>query len=323
MSVVIRKAQRKRAKLRCALFGPSGSGKTMSALKLAFGLGEKIGFVDTEHGSGELYAEMGDYDVIQVEAPYTVAKYREAITAFEKESYDVIIIDSLTHAWAGEGGLLDKQGGLVSSGKYKSGFDAWREVTPDHNKLVEELLNSPAHIIGTMRTKVEYVIEKNENGKNVPRKIGLAPIQREGMEYEFTCVFDVAENHYARASKDRTNMFDGWSDRISEETGRKLRNWLDSGEEAAPRQATVAEPPEDRAKAGADALIERFNAATTELVWTALDTDKTIRKQRDWLREHRPQFSELVEDAIRIAYGRVAPLPIDEALGMPAAEDAQ
>lgn len=240
MSITIRKAERKKAKLRLALVGPTGSGKTYSALKLAFGIGKKVGLIDTENGSGDLYAHLGAYDVITLEPPYTVSKYREAIKAFEDAEYDAIIIDSLSHAWAGEGGLLDKQGQLEKSGKYKNSFATWREITPEHNKLVEELLGSPAHIIATMRAKTEYVIEKDEKGRNAPRKIGLSPVQRDGVEYEFTVVMDVAENHYATASKDRTSLFDGWSDKIDESTGKRLLDWLETGKEPEKDIRTLA-----------------------------------------------------------------------------------
>ena len=230
---VIRKAERRKSKLRLALVGPTGSGKSFSALQLAFGLGTKVGMVDTEHGSGDLYADLGDYDVITLEPPYSVAKYRDAIRAFEDAGYDTIIVDSLSHAWSGEGGLLDKQGQLENSGKYRNSFATWREITPEHNKLVEQMLGSPAHIIATMRTKTEYVVEKDDRGKNSVRKLGLSPVQRDGVEYEFTLVMDVTENHFARASKDRTSLFDGWSDRIGRQTGKMLRQWLDTGADAA------------------------------------------------------------------------------------------
>jgi hypothetical protein len=242
--LVIRKAERKKSKLRLALVGPTGSGKTFSALQLAFGLGTRIGLIDTEHGSGDLYADLGDYDVITLEPPYTVAKYRDAIVALEDAGYDVIIVDSLSHAWSGEGGLLDKQTQLENSGRYKNSFATWREITPDHNKLVEQMLGSPTHIIATMRAKTEYVVEKDDRGKNLVRKLGLSPVQRDGVSYEFTLVMDVAENHYAIASKDRTSLFDGWSDRIGPQTGRTLRQWLDSGTEPArAAAASVARAP--------------------------------------------------------------------------------
>lgn len=228
----IHRAERRKAKLRLSLMGPTGSGKTMSALRLAFGIGGKVGIIDTENGSADLYADTGEYDVITLEKPYTVLSYREAIAAFEDARYDVIIIDSLSHAWAGSGGLLDKSGQAQKRGA--NSFTAWRELTPEHNALVEAMLTSPAHIIATMRVKMEYVLETNEKGKQVPRKVGLQPVQRDGLEYEFTLVMDVDEGHKASASKDRTRLFDGWYDTITERTGQKLREWLESGADATP-----------------------------------------------------------------------------------------
>lgn len=238
----IRKAVRKKAKLRLGLVAPSGAGKTYSALQMAFGLGGKVGMIDTEHGSGDLYAHLGDYDIINIEAPYTVQKYRDAIAAFEREGYGVIIIDSLSHAWAGEGGLLDKQGKIADSGKGNS-YTAWRTITPEHNGLIDAMLQSPCHVIATMRAKTEYVIEKNDRGKDTPRKIGMAPIQRDGMDYEFTVVFDVDAQHVAHASKDRTSLFDGQYFTIGSKTGEQLREWLDSGVDAPPASVAYM-PPE-------------------------------------------------------------------------------
>jgi hypothetical protein len=234
MALQIRKATRRKAKLRLALLGPSGSGKTMSAIKLAAGIGGKIGVIDTENGSADLYAEIADYDVITLEKPYSVTKYREAIGAFEQAGYATIIVDSLTHAWSGAGGLLDKQGQMAAKPGANS-YTAWREITPEHNSLVEALLASPCHIIATMRVKTEYVIETNDRGKQVPRKVGLQPVQRDGMEYEFTVALDIDANHKAQASKDRTTMFEGFYDTITEATGRKLLDWLDRGDDVPPK----------------------------------------------------------------------------------------
>lgn len=228
--MLIRKAERRKAKLRLGIAAPSGAGKTYSALLLAFGLGGKVGLIDTEHGSGDLYAHLGDYDIISIEAPYTVPKYLQAIKAFEEAGYDTIIIDSLSHAWAGDGGLLDKQGKIADSGK-ANGFAAWRTITPEHNSLVEAMLRSPCHIIATMRAKQEYVLEANDKGKQTPKKVGLAPVQRDGMEYEFTVMLDIDMNHVASASKDRTSLFDGRYFKIAQETGAELLQWLDAGVE--------------------------------------------------------------------------------------------
>jgi hypothetical protein len=288
MALQIRKATRRKAKLRLALIGPSGSGKTMSALKLAFGIGGKVGIIDTENGSADLYASLGDYDVITLEKPYTVGKYREAIAAFEGAGYDTIIVDSLSHAWAGAGGLLDKQGQIANRPGTNS-YAAWREVTPDHNALVEALLSSRCHIIVTMRVKTEYVLETNDRGKQVPRKVGLAPVQRDGVEYEFTVVMDIDIDHKAAASKDRTTLFDGWRDTITEGTGRQLLQWLESGaDEPAPAPAPAARPAEaplplidPNAKEHAIATVELWHRAAMKAIGLLAHDPAALRAWAD------------------------------------------
>jgi hypothetical protein len=237
--MAIRKAERKKAKLRLGIAAPSGAGKTYGALLLSKGLGGRIGLIDTENGSGDLYADLCDYDIISVSPPFEVAKYIEAIKEFEAAGYDTIIIDSLTHAWSGQGGLLEKQGRLADRGE--NGFSAWRKITPEHNRLVDTMLNSRAHVIATMRAKQEYVLESNEKGKQTPRKVGLAPVQRDGMEYEFTVMLDIDMNHVASASKDRTRLFDGRLFSISPATGAALRDWLEQGSAAdePPKPVTI------------------------------------------------------------------------------------
>ncbi len=184
--------------------------------------------IDTENGSGDLYAHLGEYLVLPLEAPYTPDRYVKAIKAFEESGVEVIIIDSLTHAWSGVGGALEIVDTMMAGQKNK--FTAWREVTPKHNALVEAMLQSKCHIIATMRAKTEYVLEE-ENGKKVPKKIGLAPIQRDGMEYEFTVMFDISHQHIASASKDRTGLFDGQYFKADTDTGKILLEWLETGAE--------------------------------------------------------------------------------------------
>ncbi|HEY6874178.1 MAG TPA: ATP-binding protein [Geobacteraceae bacterium] len=229
------KAVRKRAKARIGMCGPAGSGKTMSALKLAFGIvgpNGKIAVLDTENESASLYAHLGDYDVSVIKPPFTVEKYISGIKEAEKLGYDLLIIDSLSHAWAGTGGILEFVDAKSESAKGNK-FAGWREATPKHNSLVDAMLQSPMHIIGTMRSKTEYVLVEDEKGKKVPKKVGMAPVQREGLDYEFTLVFDVdQERHIACSSKDRTELFDGFFGKLSEEHGRSIREWLDSGEAA-------------------------------------------------------------------------------------------
>lgn len=233
-----KKAERKQAKLRLALNSMSGGGKTYSALLIAKGLGGKIAMIDTEHGSGSLYAnnpDMPEYDVLEIDAPYTPRRYKEAIDTAEKANYNIIIIDSLSHAWSSEGGILDMHEKARLGQKTQNSWTAWREVTPEHNKLVDSILQSSCHIIATMRTKQEYA-QVSENGKTEVKKLGLAPIQREGMDYEFTVVFDLSQEHIASASKDRTSLFDKDHFKPSEETGKKLLEWLNQGIVATPKE---------------------------------------------------------------------------------------
>lgn len=230
MAIQIRKAERAQSKLRIGLAGPSGSGKTMSALKLARGMvgpTGKILMIDTERGSGDLYAHLTDYDIITLQPPYAPKNYVEAIEAGEDAGYDAIIIDSLSHAWSDEGGLLDQADKLSAGGNR---FTAWASLTPQHRKLVNAMLNSDSHIVATVRSKQEYAMDKDEkSGKTSVRKLGMAPVQRDGMEYEFTVFFDIEQNHNAHSSKDRTDLFKDEVFLIDESTGDRLITWLSAG----------------------------------------------------------------------------------------------
>lgn len=231
---MFRKAERKQSRLRIAIAGPAGSGKTYSALLIAFGIGGRIAMIDTERGSGSLYAHLGSYDVAEIGPPFTPEKYIEAIKEAERSNYDVLIIDSLSHAWAGEGGLLDQHGHIAD--RTNNSWAAWRKITPKHNQLVEAMLQSNCHIIATMRSKMEYA-QVTENGKTVVRKLGMNPIQRDGMEYEFTVFFDLDQEHIATATKDRTGLFDGQFFKPTEEIGRRLVEWLDAKGPTPPPQS--------------------------------------------------------------------------------------
>jgi hypothetical protein len=241
---MFKKAERKQAKLKIALTGPSGSGKTYSALLIASGIGKKIAVIDTEHASASLYAGskgLPEFDTAVIEPPYTIQKYSDAIKEAQKTGYDVLIIDSISHAWAGDGGLLSKKEALDARGG--NSFANWAGISKEHEQFKSMLLNADVHIICTMRSKQDYVLETNDKGKQAPRKVGLAPIQREGMEYEFTSVLDLAMDHNAVASKDRTGLFDGKIFKPSIETGASLYKWL---LEAKPIEAPQPELSPDK-----------------------------------------------------------------------------
>ena len=265
------KAERKKARLRLALCGPAGSGKTYSALLIAQGLGGRIALIDTEHESGSLYADLCEFDTASLTPPYTPEKYKNAIQAAEQAGYSVLIIDSFSHAWAGEGGLLDMHDKAAAAMRSGNSFTAWREITPQHNALVEAVLGARLHVIATLRTKTAYDLVDDGNGKKKPVKIGLAPVQREGVDYEFTCVFDMSiDSHVATASKDRTRLFDGKHFTPGIETGQALMNWLETGIDA-----------DARADAARDALAERINAI------------QNLFEFRNWWKKHQTEIDAL------------------------------
>jgi hypothetical protein len=225
----LRKASRKKAKIRLGLSAVSGGGKTYSAILIAKGLcGDlaKVAIIDTENGSADLYAHLGDYNVLPLTPPFSPERYIEAIRAAEKAGMEVIIVDSISHEWSGKGGCLE----IVESlgGKYQD----WAKVTPRHQSFIDAILHSPCHVITTVRRKQEYEMTKDGNGKIKVEKGGLGEVTREGFEYELTANLELDTRHNATASKDRTNLFMGKpAFTPSEETGRIIAAWCDHGEE--------------------------------------------------------------------------------------------
>lgn len=220
----LRKSERKQAKIKIGLQGPSGSGKTMSALLLAKGLvGDysKVAIIDTENGSADLYSHLGDYSVLPLKPPYTPENYIQAIEVCEKAGMEVIILDSISHGWEY---LLDYHSSLPGNS-----FTNWSKITPRQTAFLNRMLQSPAHIIANMRVKQDYVLNE-KNGKHVPEKVGLKAVQRDGVDYEFTIVFDLDQKHFAKASKDRTGQFSDQPEfKIDSSTGEKIVEWCNTG----------------------------------------------------------------------------------------------
>jgi len=218
------KATRKRVFLKLAVTGASGSGKTYSALRLAKGISNKVALIDTENGSASLYADRFDFDTLDIKPPFNdFKKFIDAIELAAKEGYEVIIIDSASHFW--EGILefkdkLDRRGG--------NSYTNWGEAGQHFKDIIAAVLQSQIHVIACMRSKIDYIIEKNAEGKSIPKKVGLAPIMRDGIEYEFTTVFDIDMSHNAATSKDRTGLFADRIEMITEDTGKRLMEWRNS-----------------------------------------------------------------------------------------------
>lgn len=217
------KAARKQAVIKMALQGPSGSGKTYSSLLIANGLcpdWTKIGIIDTEYHSAHLYSNLGPYNVLTLEEPFSPERYIEAIESCEKAGMKVIIIDSISHEWEGTGGILDVHGNMTGNS-----FTNWSKLTPRHNAFVQKILQSSCHIVATIRSKQDYVLT-DKNGKMVPEKVGLKGVTRDGMDYEFSLVLDLDIKHMATASKDRTGLFmDKYPFAPTANTGEKIRTW--------------------------------------------------------------------------------------------------
>lgn len=303
---MFQKATRKKAKLRLALSGPSGSGKTTGALMIAKGLGGKIAVLDTERGSASLYADQFDFDTVDLTPPYTPERYMEVIAAAEKAGYDILIIDSLSHEWNGQGGCLELNE-QIAKGKYRGNtWSAWNEITPRHRKLIDTIIGSPLHIIATMRSKTD-TMQTEVNGRKVVQKVGMKTEQRDGMDYEFTTVLDVAvDGHVAIASKDRTRLFND-PFVISEETGHKLKDWLNSGEAIkamdAPKPVAPAPAQEDPVfRAFCEALQRRglWAAEAGEARAAELSEffGKEIKSPRELSREEMAEYAEANQPTI-------------------------
>ena len=291
MALEFKKAKREQVRIKVSIAGPAGSGKTMSSLLMAYGLTraefpnlseeeiwDKICIIDTESGSASLYVgshvgitTIGQYNTIPLEPPFEPLVFVDAIHMAEQHGMNVIIIDSLSHAWAGAGGALDQQGKIAE--RSGNSWTAWRTITPQHNKLVDAMLQSSAHVIANMRAKMEYQQTVGDNGKKQIKAMGMGVVMKDGIEYEFGVSFMLDYDHVANATKDRTGLFDGKYFTIDPDTGRQMYEWLSSGSVPEkkpsvpePQKAIPANAPEidmDRVKkavAAVDPLIRELLA---------------------------------------------------------------
>jgi hypothetical protein len=231
--VAFKKATKKQAYLRLGGYGPSGSGKTFGMLRVAVGLagpGERIALIDSERGSAAKYSDRFDFDVCELGENRSIDAYLEAIKGAARAGYGVLIIDSLTHAWQ----ELLEEVERIAKARYKGNtWSAWSEATPMQRSLIDAIMTYPGHVLVTMRAKTEWGTEKNNNGKNTPTRVGLAPEQRQGVEYELDMLISITTEHYASVEKDRSGKFqDKTLDRLDEDFGRALAAWLRDGEPA-------------------------------------------------------------------------------------------
>lgn len=295
--MAFQRATKSQSKLRLALCGLAGSGKTFSALAIAAGIAAemkrlghgngRIALVDTEHESASLYADRFEFDTAPLDN-HSPRAYVDMIREAEDAGYDIVIIDSLSHAWAGKNGALEQKDNAAARGG--NSWTAWRDITPMHNALVDAMLASKCHLIATMRQKMEY-IQTTEGGKTKIEKVGLAAIQREGMEYEFTCVGDLGLDHVLRISKTRLdgvlNTGDAF-ERPGELFAKRVYGWLIDGAPVREPTATAEErrewehskEPEQRVRPVAAEALDHLSAIdradTTEALMALVPSLKQL-----------------------------------------------
>ncbi|AKK73176.1 ATPase AAA [Chryseobacterium gallinarum] len=293
----LKQSQRKQVRLRLGLSGASGFGKTKSALLLAYGMTQdwnKIAVIDTENSSASLYSDLGNYNVLDLQAPYSPERYIQAIELCEKSGIEVIIIDSVSHEWNGTGGCLDiheKLGGR---------FQDWANVTPRHQAFINKILQSSCHIITTTRRKIDYSLDVGSNGKTQVVKHGTKEITRDGFEYELTINFElVNENHLAKASKDRTGLFMNKPEFIiTSDTGKLILNWCNSGiAETATVSNSIDSPASSQSSITSITFDPGGECLSKDGILTKIKTSNTIaellaiyKQYPEYQEELRPQY---------------------------------
>jgi hypothetical protein len=297
MAFTITKATKIQSKARIGIIGPAGSGKTYSALAIAVGLGQRIAVIDTENASAAKYAGSFDFDVLALDS-FAPRTYVEAIHAIEAANYDVLIIDSLSHAWSGKGGALEMVDAAAKRNQGNS-YVGWRDVTPEHNRMVEAMVRCKSHLIVTMRSKTEYVLDKDERtGRTAPRKVGMAPVQRDGLEYEFDIAGDMDLDHNWMITKTRCSALDGMVlNKPGAWVAQQITAWLNDGASPppAPEPKIATFQPNDTTEAET-----RFYARYAETIngkdWAAVQRYLTSRAPKPTTIEGWIAAAEAVRD---------------------------
>ena len=230
---MFKKAEKSQSKLWLAIYGSSGSGKTMTSLRIAKGIGGKVALIDTERGSASKYSDRFDFDVCNLDDK-TIAGYSNAINSANGQGYETLIIDSLSHAWQ----ELIAKVEILARQKYNgNSFRAWAEGTPEQRTFINTILSFKGNVIVTMRSKTEWLVQENDKGKKVPSKVGLAPEQGKGIEYEFDVLLVLDDNNIGHVEKDRSGKFQNqYIDKPSEQFGADLKAWLSVGKPLTPSE---------------------------------------------------------------------------------------
>jgi hypothetical protein len=250
MSFQFVEATKEQARLRMGIAGPGGGGKTYTMLAIATAMASdpsKIGVIDTERGSASKYGggKPFRFHTLRLDPPYSPERYIEAIKAADAAGLEVLGIDSLSHAWSGTGGVLEIVDQIAKRSKSGSSFNAWRDATPQQNKLIEALLSSRCHVIATMRSKTEWSLEQGSNGKTTPKRVGMAPVQRDDVIYELDVFGEMDLDHNLIITKTRCpDLADKVFAKPGADVASVLKTWLSDGAVAdrAAEQAQRSQP---------------------------------------------------------------------------------
>ncbi len=274
--MALKQAVKHQKKLRMLVTGPSGSGKTYTALAIASALAnldgnKQVAVFDTEAGSASLYANRFPFLTDQIEPPFTPEKIIAALREAEMAGVGVVILDSISHAWAGEGGILDIVNQATNASSSKNQFtQGWSKATPIQNRMIEAILRSPCHVICTARSKTEYALTKDDKGRDKPVKLGMAPVQRPDFEYEFDIVLDMSVSHVGEVTKSR---FEGVADKVVEKPGADFARLIWSELQGAPveNEGKVERPATDQID-----MLHKLGIAVYGDAWTAGDTQAKL-----------------------------------------------
>jgi hypothetical protein len=218
-------ASREAVKARIALTGPAGSGKTYTALAIGTELADSVAVIDTEHGRALDYADRFEFRHL-APSRFDPRELCTLLARAAEHKYGCVIVDSLSHYWMGVGGALE----IVDNASGKGGMAGWKEFRPIEARMIDALLGYPGHVIVTMRVKTSYVIEQDDRGKSVPRKVGLKPDQREGVDYEFGLIGEMDREHTMTVTKSTCpTLVDERIPKPGTDVATALLNWISGG----------------------------------------------------------------------------------------------
>lgn len=269
------KAKRQKIKVPILVMGASGSGKTLGSLLIAKGMMEgmypdatseeqwdKVGVIDTEHQRTNLYVDtehdgvrIGEFPKVDLEAPFDSAHYLDAFASLKQYGCQVVVIDGISNAWSGEGGVLQQVNDSNSRG-----IGGWKDVAPEQRNFLKLLTDKDVHVIATARSKQGVEVTTDDNGKAQVEKVGLKIEQKDSLEYEFAIAFQVYENHVAQPTKDNSSIFTH-PEPLSREVGHKIYDWAEKGVDVRTQEKERSK----KALGTIDDLVEGSNVAKLQL----------------------------------------------------------